>query len=356
MGKGRSRRRLGSALLAIAAVVLIGICAIVTTGNVNAQSATPAAADATPQPETGEPAPSGPIEVTVGFYINSIYGLDQQASTFNADFYLWMRWRGDVDPTLTLEMLNNIERWGLTMIPVFEEPMVLPDGQNLQQFHVQGQFSQSLALKDFPLDKHDLGIQIEDSTYLGDQLVYIPDLEQSGLSPSLRMAGWKIDGWDLTTPTHSYATGFGEPGSESQEYSTAKFTLSIERPISYFGWKLLLPLVIVLLLGVSVLLIHASFVEVRLAGPATALLTLVFLQQTYTSSLPESGNLVLLDKIYALAYVLVIGLIGTTLLTAHWLRLSEANIPRAERLDRYAAVVLFGIFIIGTAILVIPVL
>jgi hypothetical protein len=169
----------------------------------------------------------------------------------------------------------------------------------------------------------------------------------------MKMAGWKIDGWTLTSPAHSYATGFGETAEGGQQYSTALFTLNIERPQSFFTWKLLLPLLIVLLLGCSVLLIHPSFTEVRLAGPATALLTLVFLQQSYSSSLPDNGSLVLLDKIYALAYALVIGLIGTTILTSHWVRVDpDANSSRAVRLDRIAAAGLFAIFLAGTALMV----
>jgi hypothetical protein len=111
----------------------------------------------------------------------------------------------------------------------------------------------------------------------------------------------------------------------------------------------------VLLLGCSVLFVHPSFVEVRLAGPATAMLALVFLQQTYSSSLPENGELVLLDKIYALAYGLVIGLIATTIVTSHWIRQNPAaNTARAVRLDRLTARVPFGLFVAGTIILAWP--
>jgi hypothetical protein len=323
---------------------------------VAAQQATPVAS---PEATVGEPAveePTGPMQVTVGFYLTSIYSLDQQAGTFYADFYLWMRWQGENDPTLTVEMLNNIERWGLTMTPVSEEAVELPSGEFLQQFHVQGQFVQPLAMDDFPLDEHGLTIELEDLSFATDSLVYVPDLEQSGISPDLRIPGWNVTGWSLKTAPHKYATDFGETGAVAQEYSNLTFTLEIERPPSFFRWKLFLPLVIVLLLGCSVLLVHPTYTEVRLAGPATALLTLVFLQQTYTSSLPENGSLVLLDKIYALAYALVIGLIITTIVTSHWVRVDEDNTARAVRLDRIAAGGLFGLFLVGTVILLLPVM
>ena len=121
-----------------------------------AQAATPAA---TPQPTTGQPsgaAASEPQQVTVGLYLSEVHGLDQQESTYFADFYMWMRWRGDRDPTPTLELLNNVARWTLTMTPIFPKPVALPGGETLQQFHVQGQFYEPLLLEDYPLDAHHL--------------------------------------------------------------------------------------------------------------------------------------------------------------------------------------------------------
>ena len=58
---------------------------------------TPAASPvATAQPAPGDNA-NGPLQVTVGLYVLEIHELDQQASTYKADFYLWMRWRGAFD-------------------------------------------------------------------------------------------------------------------------------------------------------------------------------------------------------------------------------------------------------------------
>jgi hypothetical protein len=319
-----------------------------------AQPATPVAS---PEATSGQPpgeVATGPLQVTVGIYLVEVHGLDQQESTFYADFYMWLRWKGDRDPTPTLELLNNVARWSLTMKPIYTEPVALPSGEKLQQFHVQGQFYEPLLLEDYPLDKHNLRIEIEDSTYPADQLVYVPDIARSGISPEIRIPGWHVTGWSLAAHEHEYGTDFGIPGTAGQHnYSLAELDLRIKRPESFFRWKLLLPLVIVLLLGCSVLLVHPTYPEVRLAGPATALLTLVFLQQAYTDTLPEVGTLVLLDEIYVLAYVVVVGLIATTIVTSHWIRVDEANAAKAQRLDRIAAVGLLGMFLIGMLILLI---
>jgi hypothetical protein len=320
-----------------------------------ANQATPA--EATPG-ASSEQAPSdgtnGPLPVTVGIYVVEVHGVDQQESTFNADFYLWMRWTGELDPTPTVELLNNVARWTLTMEPIFAEPQSLPSGERLQQFHVQGQFYKPMLLEDYPLDEHDLRNEIEDSTYTIDQLVYVPDTEQSGINPEIQIPGWNVTGWSLTAHDHAYGTDFGISGAAGQqEYSLLELDLHIKRPENYFRWKLLLPLLIVLVLACSVLLVHPTYPEVRIAGPATALLTLVFLQQAYTDTLPEVGTLVLLDKIYVLAYIVVIGLIATTIITSHWIRVDEANTARAQRLDRAAALGLLGMFLVGLVTLLI---
>lgn len=122
-----------------------------------------------------------------------------------------------------------------------------------------------------------------------------------------------------------------------------------------FRWKLLRPLLIVRLLGCSVPVVHPRYADVRLAGPATALLTLVFLQQGSSETLPETGGLVLLDKISVLADAVVRGLIGVTILPSHWMREGAAQAARARRLDRLAAGGLFARFLAGTLILRLPV-
>jgi hypothetical protein len=340
------------------ALVTIGLL----TGSVHndpspaaAQTVTPVASPSARTGPTPNNAP-GPLQVTVGLYLVEVHGLDQEESTYHADFYLWMRWHGEPDPTPTVELFNNVARWSLTMRQIFPEPVVLPSGERLQQFHVEGAFFEPLVLQDYPLDTHALTVKIEDSTWSRDQLVYVPDTEQSNISPEVRLPGWSITGWDLAEHGFQYETDYGDTSAAAPEFSRFEFALRIERPDSFFRWKLLLPLLIVLLLGCSVLVVHPTYAEVRLAGPATALLTLVFLQQGYSETLPETGGLVLLDKIYVLAFAVVLGLIGVTILTSHWMREGAEQAVRAQRLDRVAAVGLFAMFLVGTLILLIPVL
>jgi uncharacterized membrane protein YqjE len=48
--------------------------------------------------------------------------------------------------------------------------------------------------------------------------------------------------------------------------------------------------------------------DVRLAIPATALLTLIFIQQTYRSEIPSLSYLTFMDWLYAFAYIVSMSL------------------------------------------------
>jgi hypothetical protein len=298
---------------------------------------------------------AAPIKVAVGFYAMTLQGLDQQNNSFYADFYMWMRWDDpDIDPSATFEFMNNIERWGLTQTPVYEAPKKLASGQYTQQFHVQGQFFAPLDLTTYPLDHHQLPIAIEDTSADDREQIYVLDKTESGLDPGVQIPGWNITGSSLTHGSHRYNTTFGESVTHNDSrFARATFAVGIDRPTNFFMWKLLLPLAIVMLVAISVLLIHPSLVEVRLAAPVTALLALVFLQQGYSDTLPENGNLVLLDKIYVLSYALIVALIVMTILTSFWASSeTERDEQRVTKIDRWAAGLMAGVFIFGTTILV----
>ncbi|XGB41758.1 MAG: hypothetical protein LVS60_16195 [Nodosilinea sp. LVE1205-7] len=279
--------------------------------------------------------------IETGIYANHLYDVNVASNTYYLDAYIWFKWNGKIDPVENLELTNAVEAWGLTKTVLQAENSQLPDGRKYQIIHVQGRFVHPFQLSRFPLDRQRLTITLENSLYPVDQLVYLPDQQQSGYAESLAVPGWQIRGFDLQSLIHDYKTNFGEPlpASGKATYSALRYQLTTERPVSYFAWKLLLPLVIVLISGWGAFLLSPKYTDSRLALPVTALLTTVFLQQSYADSIPDVGYLVLLDKIYALAYVLIILSILEAIITADWARADSENaLDRIIRLDRQSLI------------------
>ncbi len=251
--------------------------------------------------------PAGAEQVMVGLYVINIYDISLSSNTYYLTGYLWMRWAGDIDPTVDLEFSNAVDEWGLTRYNVMEEPEILPDGSKYQIMRIQGRFFQPFDLVNYPLDKQRLSVQLETSNDTYDKLVYLPDSNSSGYDPYMLIPGWNINDLRSTTFYHDYGTDFGQTGvPEASKYSALEFSLELSRVTNLFIWKLLLPLLIVLLTNWLALLLKPTLVEVRTAMPATALLTTVFLQQASLDAIPQVSSLVLMDKIYALAYVIII--------------------------------------------------
>ena len=100
-----------------------------------------------------------------------------------------------------------------------------------------------------------------------------------------------------------------------------------------------LPLMIVNAIVLMAPSVEGSLGDVRLAIPSTALLTLIFLQQSYHSSLPKLPYSTFLDDLFACRYVVSMALFGlfvwgTNLYTAAAIDRQEMVMERINRTDR----------------------
>lgn len=299
--------------------------------------------------------PTTAQKVETGFYPVNLYELDVASNTYYVDTYIWFKWKGDLDPIASLEFPNAVEEWGMSMQKAYEEPQKQSDGSFYQVMRVEGRFFVPFTLTKYPLDEQQLEIVIENSIYTYNDLVYVADRIDSGFADTLALPGWNIATWKIESLLHEYSTKFGEKSNTKGNlpYSSLQYQLLISRPINYFIWKLLLPLVIVLVSSWCALLLHPSYVDARTSMSSTALLTTVFLQQSYSDTLPEVGYLVLLDKIYALSYLLIIAAIIETIITAGWANSGkQEDYERVIRLDRPFLIAQFTVLIVGVFLLI----
>ncbi|MBE9143503.1 ligand-gated ion channel [Planktothrix mougeotii] len=315
----------------------------------------------TPTPEKNSPIyqplteiPPTAQKVTVGVYAQNIYELNASSNTYYLDFYLWLRWKGKIDPVTNLEFMNGVEDWGRIIEPAYEEPKKLKDGSFYQIMRVESRFREPFEFSRYPLDEQRLGVTIENAVYPLTELVYIADTKESGYAADLTVPGWKIRNSEIKTLFHQYPSNFGDldEGKNNWIYSTVRFEMNISRPLSFFTWKLLLPLFVVLFSSWGSLLLYPIYVDSRIILPVTALLTIVFLQQSYSDALPDVGYLVLVDKIYALVYVLIIAGILETIITADWAKSEHPeSILRVKKLDQLFLATNIVILVLGVTLI-----
>ena len=299
-----------------------------------------------------EQPPASAQIVKIGIYPTSVHQLDVANNTYYIDTYVWLRWKGEIDPTKTIEFINMVEDWGGKLSFLQPAPKREPDGSLYQILKLEGRFNHAFYLSDYPLDRQYLSIRIEDQTYGIDRLAYVIDTKDSGVGDLVRIPGWNLVSWKGETFTHDYQTNFGDE-TTPQKYSMASFSIEISRPISFFFWKLLLPLFMVIIAAIASLLIRPQMVGERAALPAGALLSAIFLQKSYSDSLPDLGYLVLMDQIYLIAYPVIILTLIRVIYS--YLQVDNGKIARIQmihRTDLRLLALFLAIFVIGVGLIV----
>jgi len=101
--------------------------------------------------------------------------------------------------------------------------------------------------------------------------------------------------------------------------------------------------------------VRPHYVEGRIGLGITALLTLVALQLTSSATLPDVGYLMMLDKIYLLAYVFIIAALARVVLTSSR-GADEAAERSIVRADWIWVAVLLAAYLAANAAVVLPAL
>ena len=291
--------------------------------------------------------------VSIGLYGINIYNLDLKSSTYSMTAYMWLRWKGDYDPVETLDFINLVQNVNFTKKTLLATPTVLSNGEKYQVIRLDGSFYQPFNVTRYPLDKQQLSLYIENSTDTSDKIFYVPDLASTSYDIALIVPGWETKGLEIKSYLHDYGTDFGETGVPlGSKYSRIKFSVNLDRYTNFFVWKLLIPLLIILMTNWLTLLLHPSFFEVRAAMPATALLTIVFLQQSSLDAIPGCASLVLMDKIYLLAiFNVALTLLQIIIVNNKLDKESCSNLLKMIRVDKISFIVQILFFAVCLAIL-----
>ena len=293
-----------------------------------------------------------PEKVRMGVHLNDIQSIDLKSHSYVMDFYVWFRWMNpELDPAASMEIVNPTELWGLMITPIYKEPEELEDGSLYQVLRVQGTFSKKLPLFNYPFDRQTLVVMFEDGAHNSASLVYVPDEGTPTVNHVLKLPGYELGTSTFTVGGWNYPTTFGDPrASGDTSYSRATLAVPISRPPVAYATKLFLPVVCVILCAALMFLLSPNFADARVDVGITSLLTIVALQMTYNTDLPDVGYLMLMDKVYLLAYCFVIVGLGVVVHTTR--QAERGNISGAMRIHRRVLALFAGTWAVAMVVLV----
>jgi hypothetical protein len=284
----------------------------------------------------GAPTPESPAQVIVGAYINDIQELDFKANNYVVDLYVWFRWKApDLDPSATMEFMNRYASDDNLREALYDKPQEMPDGSLYAIIRYQGRFATKFPLQTYPLDTQVLKVVMEDTVSGVAKQVYVPDGEHPvGLDPVITLPGFTVGKPTMRILTNTYPTNFGDLSQpKAESYSRIAISVPVTRPVVAMAFKTFVPILLIVVCASLVFFVRPRYVEGRIGLGITALLTLVALQLTSTSGLPDVDYLMMLDKIYLLAYLFIIVALARVVATS-WRggdAEAEAEIKRSDR-------------------------
>jgi hypothetical protein len=202
--------------------------AATTTAATSTTTATTSTTSEQKAPEEKAAADKEPIRVEVGTYVNQILALDLKGNQFTADFYVWFRWKGDAKVFDTFDLANGriTSRTGIVKKD-------LDGGVHYASARILATITKFWDLRRYPLDDHQLTIEIEDNENEDNLLVYVPDKANSSASPTIEVPGWRVAGTSVSVTSHKYATNYGDtsvPTGNASSYSRFVSAVDIKRP------------------------------------------------------------------------------------------------------------------------------
>lgn len=140
-------------------------------------------------------------KVTTGTYIENLKEINLKGCNFRVVFLTWFKWEGNED----LDMMNNfrVYKGYMNKMEVVKE---IHDGNlNYQLVRCDATITKNFWTIRFPLESHQLRIYLE-SNYMVNDVVLVPDTEQSGLNPNLGISGFEV----IHSATGSYAMRYND--------------------------------------------------------------------------------------------------------------------------------------------------
>jgi hypothetical protein len=286
--------------------------------------------DVRPDPE-GTPTP-----VAIGLRLVDVTDIEDVTQTITSDFLLIKSWN---DPRLApfegcrfdlnevwmprVDILNS----GRVFPRLPRQVEVLKSGQVRYVQRYQGALVFPYQAYRFPFDKHDIIITVISIEYGMDDVVFVIDKNYTGRVEAyeFNVPDWKIRDVDARIESQFFDIF-------DKKVSRYDFHISVDRRSGYYVWKVILPLVLIVVMSWTVFWVDPIKFGPQIGTSTTSMLTLIAYQFLIGSTLPQLSYFTTLDKFIAGSTVLVFLALMESVTTSYLVAKEKTEL--AQRLDR----------------------
>lgn len=292
-------------------------------------------------------------KVSIGVFITSLYELNMNAGSYNADIWIWSESKIKDEFELDrIEFSFLHGKYPLDISLKYKEN--LNDSISFENRKIRATFLHDYNLELFPFDKQILKFNIEgtDST---DELTFIPS-SNSGISSLIQISGWRINSFKLTPTTIDHGTNFGYPQYTSKvKYPLITVEVELIRNSFYLFFKLLIGLIVSVLiasLSTTISIYNDDLYGSRISIIGGSLLASVLNQQFADSKADTITTITLVDTIHLIG-IITIGCLFVSSIIFRYVSEKTDKKSNLSKLDFLFGLISFVLFVAISAIIVI---
>lgn len=294
----------------------------------------------------------GEHHVEIGIFVNKLEGISLTDNLIEVDFYLWFRWRDPkLKPHETFSLINGEVS---NIAESFSKPIDDANGGGwYASCRVQGTIHAQWNVTDFPLDSHQVAIQIESSDLDSGKQIFVSDVENSTINESARAGGWRILPGVAAVDEHSYNTNYGDreiSNTNRSLFSRFTYTIKLRRVGISMFIKLFSGLLIAAAIAFLCFLIPPGDVDPRFGLPVGAMFAAIASEFVVVSTLPDTPGLTMADELHIITFFFVfVSLIESTISLSLW---NSGRKEESKRLDRVCAIAVPALFVLSWLVLI----
>jgi hypothetical protein len=309
-----------------------------------------AAAWAAAVPSRAQDAAPPPARHRVGLYVTDLHGFDPARGTFGAGFWVWAVGPGSARALRSMEFANADR-------VAAELESTAPRGAagSWSQRKVTGTFRHDWDLRNFPFDRHELEILLEEGALEEGGLAYDADAANSGHGLRGPVEGWRVTRMRVEAVTAAYATSFGDPAAPGPEsrFARIRAVLTLERASRTGFLKLTATLYAGFLVCAVGTLMHVTALTFapRVALLVASLFSLVVSMRAASAALGGEHGVTLVDGLHVAGLAYVVAVTAVTVLVRTRTGEQGPTAPDLVRLDRRCCLAAAAAFAAANALL-----
>ena len=259
--------------------------------------------------------------VDLGLFVEELTDIDELSSTFALEGYMDMVW---CDPTQTFDpddlgwpvaIFDGYEAdlkmrgiWGPDIVFPNEagnretedkKLTIFPDGTVEYEEKFSARLEMVYDLRQFPFDSQLLEIEMESFSWSDNEMLLHEQTDRIGFGDDFEIPEWHTEA--LRTEIRTI-----QEIRQNEPFSEMVMEIEITRRSGFYIWKMIVPLVMLVVLAWSVFWMHGESVPDRLSVSIVGVLTVVAYQFVITDSLPRVPYITFMDSFFVISYISMI--------------------------------------------------